>query len=53
VNAARAHPLRPWFEHLGKAGRRAALAHVLDFADLHLPSTTHIQRGVRRGGAAR
>ncbi len=40
--AARDHPLRPLFDHLGGAGRLAALAHVLDFDDLHLESTTHI-----------
>lgn len=40
--AAREHPLRPLFNHLGEAGRWAALAHVLDFDDLHMPSTTHI-----------
>jgi 2-methylcitrate dehydratase PrpD len=40
--AAREHPLRHLFDHLSEAGRLAALAHVLDFDDLHLPSTTHI-----------
>ena len=40
--AARAHPLAPLFGQLGEAGRRAALAHVLDYDDLHLPSTTHV-----------
>jgi 2-methylcitrate dehydratase PrpD len=40
---ARSHELRPLFDdHLGDAGRLAALAHVLDFDDLHMPSTTHI-----------
>jgi 2-methylcitrate dehydratase PrpD len=29
-------------DQLGEAGRWAALAHVLDFDDLHLDSTTHI-----------
>lgn len=29
-------------EPLGEAGRWAALAHVLDFDDLHLPSTAHV-----------
>lgn len=29
-------------EPLGEAGRWAVLAHVLDFDDLHLPSTTHV-----------
>jgi 2-methylcitrate dehydratase PrpD len=40
--AARDHHLRPVFEHLSDAGRWAALAHVLDFDDLHLASTAHI-----------
>ena len=40
--AAREHPLRHLFGHLSEAGGQAALAHVLDFDDLHLPSTTHI-----------
>ncbi len=40
--AARDHPLRALFDQLGAAGRWAALAHVLDFDDLHMPSTTHI-----------
>ena len=40
--AARGHPLRDPFGQLGEAGRRAALAHVLDYDDLHLPSTTHV-----------
>jgi 2-methylcitrate dehydratase PrpD len=30
------------FSQLPEAGRWAALAHVLDYDDLHLPSTTHI-----------
>ncbi len=41
--AAGDHELRPLFDrHLGEAGRRSALAHVLDFDDLHMPSTAHI-----------
>jgi 2-methylcitrate dehydratase PrpD len=45
-------------EPLGPAGRFAALAHVLDFDDLHLPSTTHISAvcvpaALARGGGAR
>lgn len=40
--AARAHPLRDVFAELPEAGRWAAFAHVLDYDDLHLPSTTHI-----------
>ncbi|MBV9715916.1 MAG: MmgE/PrpD family protein [Solirubrobacterales bacterium] len=40
--ASRRHPLRYLFEQLPDVGRWAAHAHVLDFDDLHLPSTTHI-----------
>ncbi|HJS95559.1 MAG TPA: hypothetical protein VJ741_14950, partial [Solirubrobacteraceae bacterium] len=40
--AARADPRAPLFEQLPEAGRWAALAHVLDYDDLHMPSTTHI-----------
>ncbi|MGO9498174.1 MAG: MmgE/PrpD family protein [Solirubrobacteraceae bacterium] len=40
--AARGDPLRDVFAELSEAGRWAALAHVLDFDDLHLPSTTHV-----------
>ncbi len=40
--AARSHPLRDVFSQLPDAGRWAAFAHVLDYDDLHLPSTTHI-----------
>ncbi len=40
--AARQHPLRHLFEQLPDPGRLAALAHVLDFDDLHMASTTHI-----------
>jgi len=40
--AARAHPLRGVFGQLSEPGRRSAFAHVLDYDDLHLPSTTHI-----------
>jgi 2-methylcitrate dehydratase PrpD len=40
--AARDDPLAPLFAQLPEAGRWAALAHVLDYDDLHLPSTTHI-----------
>jgi 2-methylcitrate dehydratase PrpD len=40
--AARGDPLAPLFARLSEAGRWAALAHVLDYDDLHLPSTTHI-----------
>ena len=40
--AARRHPLCRVFGRLSETGRLAALAHVLDYDDLHLPSTTHI-----------
>jgi 2-methylcitrate dehydratase PrpD len=40
--AARDHPLGVLAERLGEAGRWAVLAHVLDFDDLHMESTTHI-----------
>jgi 2-methylcitrate dehydratase PrpD len=40
--AATDHPLSPLFEQLNDAGRLAATAHVLDFDDLHMPSTAHI-----------
>lgn len=41
--AAATHPIRPVTEALdGEVARWAALAHVLDFDDLHLESTTHI-----------
>src|SRR5437763_11253696 len=42
ASAAREHPVRHLFDELSDAGRWAALAHVLDFDDLHLPSTTHV-----------
>ncbi|MBV8713067.1 MAG: MmgE/PrpD family protein [Solirubrobacterales bacterium] len=41
--AARADPLAELFGRLGtEVSRWAALAHVLDYDDLHMPSTTHI-----------
>ena len=41
--AARADPLADLFDRLGsEAGRWAARAHVLDYDDLHMPSTTHV-----------
>lgn len=40
--AGDAHPLAGLFDDLGPAGKWAARAHVLDFDDLHMPSTTHI-----------
>jgi 2-methylcitrate dehydratase PrpD len=42
MSAGRGHPLCRVFGRLSEAGRLAALAHVLDYDDLHLPSTTHI-----------
>ncbi len=42
ATAARDHPLRHLFAQLNPAGRLAATAHVLDFDDLHMPSTAHI-----------
>jgi 2-methylcitrate dehydratase PrpD len=48
----------PGLAALQPAGRFAALAHVLDFDDLHLPSTTHVSAvcvpaALARGGGAR
>ena len=41
--AAEGHPvLGPAAAELGLAGRLATAAHVLDFDDLHLPSTAHL-----------
>jgi 2-methylcitrate dehydratase PrpD len=40
--AGRRHPLCRVFGRLSETGRLAALAHVLDYDDLHLPSTAHI-----------
>ena len=40
--AARDNELAPVFGELPETGRWVALAHVLDYDDLHLPSTTHI-----------
>lgn len=56
--AARQHELRPLFARLGDAGRWAAQAHVLDYDDLHLPSTAHISAvcvpaALASGGGAR
>jgi 2-methylcitrate dehydratase PrpD len=56
--AARDHPLRQLFNLLPDAGHWAALAHVLDFDDLHLPSTTHVSAvcvpaALASGGGAR
>jgi 2-methylcitrate dehydratase PrpD len=40
--AAREHPVTKVAAHLSEPGRWAAIGHVLDFDDLHMPSTTHI-----------
>ncbi len=40
--AGRDDPRAPIFAELSEAGRWAALAHVLDYDDLHMPSTTHV-----------
>lgn len=40
--AARQHPIRPVADTLPDAARWSVLGHVLDFDDLHVPSTTHI-----------
>src|SRR5436305_2075300 len=56
--AARQDPLRDLLEPLTEPGRWAALAHVLDYDDLHLPSTAHISAvcvpaALAHGGGAR
>jgi 2-methylcitrate dehydratase PrpD len=40
--AARCDPRAPLFRQLSEAGHWGALAHVLDYDDLHMPSTTHV-----------
>jgi 2-methylcitrate dehydratase PrpD len=40
--AGRSDPRASIFVELSEAGRWAALAHVLDYDDLHMPSTTHV-----------
>jgi 2-methylcitrate dehydratase PrpD len=40
--AARSHPLHDLLSELPETAAWAALAHVLDFDDLHLPSTAHV-----------
>jgi 2-methylcitrate dehydratase PrpD len=40
--AAREHPIRASLDSLPDAARWSVLAHVLDFDDLHVESTTHI-----------
>ena len=56
--AAREHPVARIAASLGEAGQWAATAHVLDFDDLHMPSTTHISAvcvpiALAAGGGAR
>ena len=56
--AAREEPLAGLLEPLTEAGRWSALAHLLDFDDLHLPSTAHISAvcvpvALAAGGGAR
>lgn len=56
--AARGHPIVPVTAELSEVGAWAALAHVLDFDDLHLPSTAHISTvcvpvALATGGGAR
>jgi 2-methylcitrate dehydratase PrpD len=40
--AARDHPIARLAQPLGPAGQWSAMAHALDYDDLHLPSTSHI-----------
>jgi 2-methylcitrate dehydratase PrpD len=40
--AAREHPVTKVTASLSEPGRWATIGHVLDFDDLHMPSTTHI-----------
>jgi 2-methylcitrate dehydratase PrpD len=40
--AARQHPINRLTSHLDEPGRWAVAAHVLDYDDMHLESTTHI-----------
>lgn len=42
ARAAAGDPIEPLAARLGPAGRLATLAHVLDYDDLHLPSTSHV-----------
>lgn len=56
--AARAHPLRAVIGPLTEVGQWAALAHVIDFDDLHMESTSHISTvcvpvALATGGGAR
>jgi 2-methylcitrate dehydratase PrpD len=56
--AAREHPVTKVAASLSEAGRWATAGHVLDFDDLHMPSTTHISAvcvptALATGGGAR
>jgi len=56
--AARDHPVTKIAASLSEAGRWATAGHVLDFDDLHMPSTTHISAvcvptALAAGGGAR
>src|SRR5580692_3564864 len=56
--AASEHPLTKAAASLGDGGRWATAGHVLDFDDLHMPSTTHISAvcvptALATGGGAR
>jgi 2-methylcitrate dehydratase PrpD len=56
--AAREHPLTAIAASLGEGGRWTTAGHVLDFDDLHMPSTTHISAvcvptALTTGGGAR
>src|SRR5258708_19010285 len=56
--AARDYPVAGTAASVGEAGQWAAAAHVLDFDDLHMPSTTHISAvcvpaALATGGGAR
>jgi 2-methylcitrate dehydratase PrpD len=56
--AAREHPVTHIAASLREAGRWATVGHVLDFDDLHMPSTTHISvvcvpTALAAGGGAR
>src|SRR3954447_14220176 len=56
--AARENPVAELARELGPAGRWAATAHVLDFDDLHMESTTHVSAvcvpaALATGGGAR
>jgi 2-methylcitrate dehydratase PrpD len=56
--AAREHPITKVTAGLTEPGRWATIGHVLDFDDLHMPSTTHISAvcvptALATGGGAR